>query len=148
MYWRRESLCVSGGFLDERCLCELVLLSKGYAVCLLRGRVCNLGFSTKQYKKAVCGNHVCALVLSFGVFFRVLSFTQQPLVVQGILFIEASRSHSDTPHLVGLLWTGDEPDAETSTWRHPTVTTGKLPCRRRDSNPQSQQASGHRCCLV
>jgi len=32
----------------------------------------------------------------------------------------ASRSHSDTPHSVGLLWTSDKPDAETSTWQHTT----------------------------
>ena len=25
-----------------------------------------------------------------------------------------TRSHSDTPHSVGLLWTSDQPDAETS----------------------------------
>jgi len=31
---------------------------------------------------------------------------QQPLVCQGLLIIEASRSHSDTPQSVGLLWTG------------------------------------------
>jgi hypothetical protein len=30
---------------------------------------------------------------------------QQPLVGQDLLIIEASRSHSDTPHSVGLLWT-------------------------------------------
>jgi hypothetical protein len=29
--------------------------------------------------------------------------------------IEASRSHSDTPHSVESLWTSDQPDAETST---------------------------------
>jgi hypothetical protein len=34
---------------------------------------------------------------------------------QGLLIIEASLSHSDTPHSVGLLWTGDQPDDETST---------------------------------
>ena len=28
---------------------------------------------------------------------------------------EASRSHSDVPYSVGLLWTIDQPDAETST---------------------------------
>jgi len=39
----------------------------------------------------------------------------QPPVGQGLLNIEASRSHSDTPHLVGLLWTSDQPDADTST---------------------------------
>jgi hypothetical protein len=33
---------------------------------------------------------------------------------QGLLTVEASRSHSDTPHSVGLLWTSDQPDAETS----------------------------------
>jgi len=40
---------------------------------------------------------------------------QQPPTGQGFLFIEASRSHSDTPHTVGLLWTSDQPVAETST---------------------------------
>jgi len=39
---------------------------------------------------------------------------RQPLVGQGLLMIEASRSHSDTPHSVGLLWTSDQPDTETS----------------------------------
>ena len=28
---------------------------------------------------------------------------------------KASRSHSGTPHSVELLWTSDQPDAETST---------------------------------
>jgi len=40
---------------------------------------------------------------------------QQPLVGQGLRIVEASRSHSLTPQSVGLLWTGDQPDAETST---------------------------------
>jgi hypothetical protein len=40
---------------------------------------------------------------------------QQPLVCQDLLTLEASRSNSDTPHSVGLLWTWDLPDAETST---------------------------------
>jgi hypothetical protein len=40
---------------------------------------------------------------------------QQSLLGQGVLVIEASRSHSDTPHSVGLLWTTDQPDAKTST---------------------------------
>jgi len=43
---------------------------------------------------------------------------QKSLVVQGLFVIEASRSHS-----VGLLWTTDRPDAETSTWQHTTLTT-------------------------
>jgi hypothetical protein len=40
---------------------------------------------------------------------------RQPVVGQGLLIVEASRSHSDTPHWVGLLWTSDQPVAETST---------------------------------
>jgi len=62
----------------------------------------------------------------------------------GLLIIEASRSHSDTPHTVGLLWMSDQLDAETSTQKHTTFTRNWLPCPRRDSNPQSQQASGRR----
>jgi hypothetical protein len=42
-----------------------------------------------------------------------LPVAQQPPVGQGLLIIEASRSHSDTPHSVGLLWTSDQPHAET-----------------------------------
>ena len=51
----------------------------------------------------------------------------------------ASRSHS-----VELLWTNDQPDAKTSNWQDTTLTWLRYPCHRRDSNPQSQQASGRR----
>jgi Ca2+/Na+ antiporter len=47
---------------------------------------------------------------------------QQPAVGQGLLIIGASQSHSDTPNSVGLLWTSDQPDAETSTWQHTALT--------------------------
>jgi len=69
---------------------------------------------------------------------------QQPPVVQGLLIIEASQSHKNTSHILGLLWTSDQPDAEASDWQHTTNTTDKRPCSRRDSNLQSQQASCHR----
>ena len=36
-------------------------------------------------------------------------------------------SHSDTPHSVGLLWLSDQPDAETPTWQHTSVTTDRHP---------------------
>jgi len=65
-------------------------------------------------------------------------------VCQGLLIIEDSRLRSDTPHSVGLLWTSDRPDAETSTWQHTTLTTDRHPCPRRDANPQSQLATGRR----
>jgi len=48
---------------------------------------------------------------------------QQPPVGQGFLIIEASRSHSDAPHSVRLLWTSDQTDAETSTWQPTALTT-------------------------
>jgi hypothetical protein len=43
---------------------------------------------------------------------------QHSPVDQCLHIIEASRSHSGTSHLVGLLWTSDQPDAGTSTWQH------------------------------
>jgi hypothetical protein len=58
-------------------------------------------------------------------FFIFSPTAQQPLVGQGILIIEASRSLSDTSYSVGLLWTSDQPHAETSTWQHTTLTREK-----------------------
>jgi hypothetical protein len=72
------------------------------------------------------------------------SMAQQPPVGQGLLTVEASRSHSGTPHSVGLLWTSDQPHAETPTWQHTALTRDRHPCPRRDSNPQSQQANCRR----
>jgi hypothetical protein len=61
--------------------------------------------------------------------------------------VEESWSHSDTTHSVGILWTSDQPDAETSTWQHTTFPRERYPCLRRDSDAQSQQASGRRTCV-
>jgi len=44
---------------------------------------------------------------------------------QGLLIIEASRSHSDTTHSVGLLWTSGQPDTETSTCQHTPLKTDR-----------------------
>jgi hypothetical protein len=68
---------------------------------------------------------------------------QHPLVGQGLLIIEASRSHSDTPHSVGLLWTSDQPDAETSTWQHTTLTRDRHECpgEIRTQNPSKRAAA-------
>jgi hypothetical protein len=49
-------------------------------------------------------------------------------VGQGLLLVEDSRSHSDTPHLVRLLWTSDQPDAEPSTWQRKTLTKDSNLC--------------------
>jgi hypothetical protein len=62
---------------------------------------------------------------------------QQPPVGQGLLIIEASRSHSDTPHSVGLLWTSDQPDAEASTYTTNIHTISRI----RTLNPNSKGAA-------
>jgi len=43
-----------------------------------------------------------------------LSMAQQPLVGKGFLIVQTSQRHQDTPHSVGLQWTSDHPEAETS----------------------------------
>jgi len=53
-----------------------------------------------------------------------------PPVGQGPLIVEASRSRTFiTSHSVDLLFTRDQPDVETSTWEHTTITTDRHePC--------------------
>jgi hypothetical protein len=45
------------------------------------------------------------------------------LVGQSFLFVDASKSRSDTPQSVVFLWTSDQPDPENSTWQHATLKT-------------------------
>ena len=62
----------------------------------------------------------------------------------GLLILEVSISHSDTPHSVGLLWTSDQVVAETSTWQYTTLTSDRHQCPLQDSNAQTQGAGGRR----
>jgi hypothetical protein len=71
------------------------------------------------------------------------SLAQQPLVGQGLLISQTSRSHSHTQS-VGLPWTSDQLYAQTSSWPHTTFIRDRHPWPRQDSNPQSQQAKDHR----
>ena len=57
------------------------------------------------------------------IFFTIV---EQSLVGQGILTVEDSWSYSDRPHSVGLLWTSNQPDADTSTWQHSQQTSTLL----------------------
>jgi hypothetical protein len=82
-----------------------------------------------------------------GFRFYFFFVAQQPQVGQGLLVIETSLSHSDTPHLVGLLWASEKTIAENSTWQHANFTRDRHPSPQRDSNPPSQQASGCRPTL-
>jgi len=63
---------------------------------------------------------------------------------QGLLIIETSRSQWDTPQSVGLLWTSDQPDADSPIWQHTTITRDTPPFHQRDSNPKSQLTNGSR----
>jgi hypothetical protein len=56
------------------------------------------------------------IVYCFGIIFRGLTVLvgQTPLS-------EVPRSHSDTPHSVGLLWMSDQPVAVTPNWQHTTL---------------------------
>ena len=61
-----------------------------------------------------------------------------------LLIVEVSGLHTlNAPHSVEFHWTNNQPDAETSAWQHTIFTTDKYPCPR-DSNAQTQQASGRR----
>jgi hypothetical protein len=85
------------------------------------------------------------LIPSFTKFF---SIAQQPLLVQGLIIMQASLSHSDTLHSVWLLWTSDQSDADTSTWQHTTLTRERYRCNRRDSKQQSRQATAENPRLI
>ena len=67
-----------------------------------------------------------------------LCMARESLVRRGLI-TGTSRSHSDTPWSVGLLWTSDQPVAGTSENTQHSQQTSR---HRRDSNPRSQQARG------
>ena len=64
---------------------------------------------------------------------------QRPLVGQGQLIIEGSRSLADTPHLLGLLWTSDQPDTQ-----HSQETAIHSPSGIRTRNPSKLAAADPR----
>jgi hypothetical protein len=53
-------------------------------------------------------------------------------------------AQNEAPKSVGLFWTYDQLVAETSTWQYTALTRNRHPCPRRNTKPQSQQASGRR----
>jgi hypothetical protein len=66
------------------------------------------------------------------------------LVRPGLLTVEASRSHSGTPHSIGLLWTSDQPIAEALPEKQITLTRDRRPFPRQNSNLKSQQTCAGR----
>jgi hypothetical protein len=101
-------------------------------------------------------HHLCHGAIIFFLFFFFFSFfssfspppppppssslAQQPYSGLRRITFEVSRSHTDTPRSVELLWTRDRPVAGNSTWQHTTFTTDRLQCPGWNSNPQSQQS--------
>ena len=97
----------------------------------------NSSLTADRERPKVDGGTVCGrLLIDF------FTMAQLHLVIQDLLVIDASRTHSDTPHGVGLLWTSDQPDGDTTTGQHTTFTIDKTSMPRRDMNSQSQQAIG------
>ena len=72
----------------------------------------------------------------------------KPPVGQDLFIIEASPSHTNTPHSVGLLWTSDQPDAETYTSQHTTLPRDNIraPGGIRTRNPSKRGAADP--CLI
>ena len=54
-------------------------------------------------------------------FFMALAAQSLTMASSFLRFYEIT--HNDTPQSVGLLWTSDQPVAETCTWQHTTLTT-------------------------
>jgi len=67
------------------------------------------------------------------------------IVIEVIVAPDHITQHTHThTQSVRLLWSRDRSISETSTWHHTALTRQRYLCPRRDSNPQSQQASGRR----
>jgi hypothetical protein len=71
-------------------------------------------FKVTKYDLATTYLDTLVLFSLKGIFY---SMVRQPIVDQGLLIVEASRSHTHTTHSVGLLWTSDQPDAQTATYK-------------------------------
>jgi len=93
-------------------------------------------------------NHVIRVV-SF-LLWLMRTHSRCRVLLLHLITIHGARAHACTgPHFflslslsVWLLWTRDQPVANTSTWQHTTFTWDRNPCAQRDTNPQPQQASG------
>jgi hypothetical protein len=75
----------------------------------------------KDQTKCVNKVYVCVCVYIYIYIYPPPRSASARLRVMASPF-EASQPHSDISHSVGLLWTSDKPDAETSTWMYTTLT--------------------------
>jgi hypothetical protein len=89
-------------------------------------------------------NNVSPLSVKFQPIVRFfLSTARQPLLGQGVLIIQASRSDSNTLHSVGLLWTSDQPDADVCRTTKHSQQTSMSPGWIRTHSPSERAAATH-----
>jgi len=107
---------------------QKMVLQKKYKNC--DSRECRLS----RKSSACCFAQVCRKIGNSG------------LVPQGFLINEASPSHSDIQHSIGLLWTSDQLVAGTSTWQHTTHKRTDIPAPGgiRTHNPNERAAADPR----
>jgi len=79
---------------------KMPLANKVYRTCLI------LLYRNTGTGTVVCYYNYWLLCFNSSHFFFFVF--RQPQVGLGLLIIEASQSHSDTPHSLGLLWTSDQ----------------------------------------
>ena len=102
-----------------------------YVVCVL-----SYEFSSQFYIHPTCISSVTLFVSAYLVYrIEFLFHGSITLLGPSLLIVDVSRSHSDTPHSVELLWTSARPVAET--WQCATLNRARHPCTMWDSNPQS-----------
>ena len=81
-------------------------------------------YLTRSRCNVSCIVGVAFAVLQSALIIRIFfTMAKQPPFGQGLLIVEASRSHSDTAQSVGLLWTSDQLITKNATWQHATLTT-------------------------
>jgi hypothetical protein len=100
---------------------------------------------------------LCVFFLNFNTIWQMFTKYKQynilffyhdatTLLGQDLHIIEDSRSHSDAPQSVGLLWTSDQPDAETTTSKntqHSQQTNINVLGRNRTRNPSRPRPQTH-----
>jgi hypothetical protein len=62
----------------------------------------------------------------------------EPIPGHGLPSLGFTITLMDTPRSVGLLWTSDQPDGETYTRQHNTITTDSHPCPSARLEPANQ----------
>jgi hypothetical protein len=95
----------------------------------------------EQTRRNVCELSSCKHSPGINITFHYFH-TAQPPVCQGLI-IETSRSYSDTPQSIRLLWTSDQPVAETSSLQHSQQANIHALHGNRTRSPNKRAAETH-----